>query len=125
VLSADAKAALVARLASQPSGATWIVYDGRDAGAERLAKELAAAFGEAHWSVKNVGPVKFPVRAGIAVMVADVASATTQAIDEALARARLEHWWQLSPYGEGIPAVELAGHGSRPDRSSDRVGRRR
>jgi len=89
-LSAEQRAAFVGRLASEPS-ATWIAYDPRDAGAERLARELASAFEEARWTVRSLAPVNFAAHSGLFVMVGEEASETTRAVDEALGRAGLEH----------------------------------
>ena len=90
-LSADARSAVVNRLAIESPSATWIVYDGRDAKAQRLATQLAGAFEEARWSVRSLGPAGFPVKPGIFLMIAEEPSATTQAVAEALDGAGLPH----------------------------------
>jgi tetratricopeptide (TPR) repeat protein len=90
-LTAAGRAALVGRLREQPPATTWIAYDGRDAGAQRLATALAAAFEEARWRVGRLAPVKFAPRPGLFVMVADQPSERTRAVGEALTRAGLAH----------------------------------
>jgi len=91
ILAGDARAALIARLASEPPGTTWLSYDARDPAAQRMANDLAAAFKDARWTVRSVTPIGFPIRPGIFLFVADEPSATTQAVDEALDRAGLTH----------------------------------
>jgi tetratricopeptide (TPR) repeat protein/4-amino-4-deoxy-L-arabinose transferase-like glycosyltransferase len=91
-LSGSARTALVGRLASQPSGATWIAYDARDAGAQRLASDLASAFQEAHWEVRSLGPAEFPARPGLFLLVGDdQPSEAARAVDDGLQRAGLTH----------------------------------
>jgi len=82
---------LVERLTAQPAGETWIAYDTRDPAARRLAEELATAFEEAHWGVRSLGPLGFPIKPGLFVLVADQPSPRTDAVHEALDRAALPH----------------------------------
>lgn len=71
-LAPQARAQLVAALSIQPPGTpTWIVYDGRHASAQAFAKQLAAAFEEARWTVQRLGPTDFAMRAGLFVFAAD------------------------------------------------------
>lgn len=71
-LSAAARALLVSKLSSQPPGTpAWIAYDARDPSALALARQLAAAFEEARWTVRRLAEVSFPMRPGVFLMVAD------------------------------------------------------
>ncbi len=90
-LSAEARAAVVARLARQAPAAAWIAYDARDAAAQRLAATLSAAFQAAGWNVRSFAPVTFAIRAGLFVLVAEDPSNTTRAVSEALEVAGLNH----------------------------------
>lgn len=90
-LSAEARAAFIARLAGQAPAAAWIAYDARDPAAQRLAAALSTAFKEARWSVRSLAPVTFAIRAGLFVFVAEDPSDTTRAVSEALDVAGLNH----------------------------------
>jgi tetratricopeptide (TPR) repeat protein len=90
-LTPTARAALVARLASEPAGSvTWIAFDGRDDGARALAQDLNRAFEQAHWRVLALGPAPIALRAGLSLFASGDATPNYNAVGEALHAAGLE-----------------------------------
>lgn len=91
-LAGDDRARFVAALAGQPRGtAAWITFDARDPAAHALARQLAAAFESAGWSVRGLGEAPFPLRPGLFVFAADEnPSPAAAAATAALAAAHLQ-----------------------------------
>ena len=66
----------------------------RYAGAQKLARDMAATFTAAGWSVASIGPVGFALRPGLFVFIADEPSPTTDAVSEALNAGGLTTGWR-------------------------------
>jgi tetratricopeptide (TPR) repeat protein len=90
-LTPASRAALIARLASEPAGsATWIAFDGRDEGARAFAQELRHAFEQAHWRVLALSEAPIALRAGLSLFASADATPAYNAVSDALRTAGLE-----------------------------------
>ena len=89
-LSSESRAQLLASLSTQQAGTpAWIVYDSRYPSAEALARQLAAIFEEAHWSVRPLARAGFALRPGLFLFAADdPPSASSAAVSDALSAAK-------------------------------------
>jgi hypothetical protein len=76
---------LIARLRAQPEGSsTWITYDGRDAAAQAVARDLAAAFESAHWRVRSLSAARIALKPGLMLMAAAEPTQACQAVADAI-----------------------------------------
>jgi tetratricopeptide (TPR) repeat protein/4-amino-4-deoxy-L-arabinose transferase-like glycosyltransferase len=90
-LSEGSRAAFEHKLLTlaEPSS-TWLVYDGRDAGARELARDLARVFELARWRIEGLTAAKLPLKPGIHVFAAAEPTRQCRAVADALQAAGFE-----------------------------------